>query len=152
MVTRLLDAGLTPFSIIAPNSVNFDHNIIGEGAILCPFSTVSVNTRIGRFFHCNVYSYVAHDCVVGDFVTFGPNVLCNGQVVVEDRAYIGAGAVLRQGKHERPMVIGRGAVVGMGAVVTSSVAPFTTVVGNPARELIQPTSGVMAAAHGKEHP
>jgi acetyltransferase-like isoleucine patch superfamily enzyme len=34
------------------------------------------------------------------------------------------------------LVIGRGAVVGMGAVVTKSVPPGLTVVGNPARTLI----------------
>jgi acetyltransferase-like isoleucine patch superfamily enzyme len=96
---------------------------------------VTSNARIGRFFHANLYSYVAHDCRVGDFVTFAPNVHCNGRVVVEDDAYVGTGAVLRQGSDEKPLVIGRGAVVGMGAVVTKSVEPFTTVVGNPAAPL-----------------
>jgi acetyltransferase-like isoleucine patch superfamily enzyme len=66
-------------------------------------------------------------------------VLCSGRVVVEDHAYIGAGAVIKQGSPEKPMVIGKGAVVGMGAVVTRSVKPFTTVVGNPAAELKKAT-------------
>jgi len=34
-------------------------------------------------------------------------------------------------------VIGRGAVVGMGAVVTKNVPPGVTVVGNPARLLVK---------------
>jgi acetyltransferase-like isoleucine patch superfamily enzyme len=75
---------------------------------------------------------LAHDCVIGDFVTFAPDVHCNGGVIVEDYAYIGTGAIIKQGTVEKPIVIGRGAVVGMGAAVTKSVAPFTTVVGNPA--------------------
>jgi len=61
--------------------------------------------------------------------------MCNGNVHVEDYAYIGAGAVIKQGSPSAPLVIGRGAVVGMGAVVTKSVPPGVTVVGNPARPL-----------------
>lgn len=123
-----------PFTIIAPNHVSLDGNVIGEGAIFCNFSQVTSNARIGRYFHGNIYSYVAHDCVIGDFVTFAPGVMCNGHVVIEDHAYIGAGAVIRDGT-EKPIVIGRGAIVGMGAVVTKSVPPGSIVVGNPAKPL-----------------
>jgi len=130
-----LASGATPFTIRARNVVSLDENELGVGAILCPFVTITSNARIGKFFHANIYSYVAHDCVVGDYVTFAPSVHCNGRVVIEDYAYIGTGAVLRQGTDTRPLVIGKGAVVGMGAVVTKSVEPFTTVVGNPACEL-----------------
>ena len=95
--------------------------------------TLTSNIRIGRQFHANIYSYVAHDCVIGDFVTFAPGVKCNGNVVIEDHAYIGTGAVIKQGRPGQPLVIGRGAVVGMGAVVTRDVPAGATVVGNPAK-------------------
>lgn len=123
-----------PFSIIAPNHVSLDGNTIGEGVLLCSFTHITSNARIGRYFHGNFYSYVAHDCVIGDFVTFAPGVMCNGHVVIEDHAYVGAGVVIKDGT-DTPVIIGRGAVVGMGAVVTKSVAPGSTVVGNPARIL-----------------
>lgn len=123
------------FSIVAANVVVLDCNKIGEGALLCPFVTITSNVTIGKHFHANLYSYVEHDCVIGDYVTFAPGVKCNGNVVIEDHAYIGSGAVIRQGKPGHPLVIGRGAVVGMGAVVTRNVPPGTTVVGNPARIL-----------------
>ncbi|ROZ63659.1 acetyltransferase [Ramlibacter sp. WS9] len=124
-----------PVSLIAPNVVIGDGNSIAPGAILCPFTNVTSNARIGEFFHCNIYSYVAHDCVIGDYVTFAPAVRCNGAVTVGDDAYIGTSAVLRQGTPERPMHVGARAVVGMGAVVTRSVADGVTVVGNPARAM-----------------
>jgi sugar O-acyltransferase (sialic acid O-acetyltransferase NeuD family) len=124
-----------PVSLIAPNVVIGDGNSIAPGAILCPFTHVTSNARIGEFFHCNIYSYVAHDCVIGDYVTFAPAVRCNGAVAVGDDAYIGTGAVLRQGTPERPMHVGARAVVGMGAIVTRSVADGVTVVGNPARAM-----------------
>lgn len=124
----------TPFSIFAPNHVSLSENSIGEGAIFCSFSHVTSNAKIGRFFHGNIYSYVAHDCVIGDFVTFAPGVMCNGHVIVEDHAYIGTGVVIKDAT-DQPIVIGKGAVVGMGAVVTKSVPAGVTVIGNPARPI-----------------
>lgn len=136
---RFIDRGACPFSIVASNSVNLSHNVIGEGSIICPFVSVTANVKIGKFFHANIYSYVAHDCIIGDFVTFAPGVKCNGRVVIEDGAYIGTGVCIKPGSDEKPMVIGRGAVVGMGAVVTKSVEPLMTVVGNPAIPLVRKT-------------
>lgn len=98
---------------------------------------ITTNVRIGRQFQCNIYSYVEHDCVIGDFVTFAPRVSCNGNVHIGDYAYVGAGAVIKQGAPGRPLTIGQGAVVGMGAVVTKDVAPGAIVVGNPARVMEQ---------------
>lgn len=127
--------GLSFWSVRAENCVIMDDVEIGEGGLLSPFVTITSNIRIGRHFHANLYSYVEHDCVIGDFVTFAPGVKCNGNVQIEDHAYIGAGAILRQGKPGQPLIIGRGATVGMGAVVTRDVPPGAIVVGNPARIL-----------------
>lgn len=132
IASRLTAGGAVPFSAAAYNSVCMANNQIGEGALLSPFTTITSNVTIGRFFHGNIYSYVAHDCQIGDFVTFAPNVHCNGRVIVEDYAYIGAGAIIKHGSDTKPLVIGRGAVVGMGAVVTKNVEPYSTVVGSPA--------------------
>ena len=57
-------------------------------------------------------------------------VTVDAPVVIEDEAWIGAGAIVLPG-----VTIGRGAIVGAGAVVTSSVAPFTIVGGVPARPI-----------------
>lgn len=127
--------GVAPWSLQADNAVVMDDVQIGPGALLSPFVALTSNLRIGRGFHANLYSHVSHDCVIGDYVTFAPGVRCNGNVAIGDHAYIGAGAVIRQGRPGAPLVIGAGAVVGMGAVVTRDVAPGTTVVGNPSRVL-----------------
>ena len=125
--------GLSFWSVRAKNVVIMDDVEVGHGALLSPFVTITSNVRIGRFFHANLYSYVEHDCRIGDFVTFGPGAKCNGNVVIEDHAYVGAGAILRQGNPGSPLRIGQSAVIGMGAVVTRDVAAGATVVGNPAR-------------------
>lgn len=125
--------GLRFAEIRARSHVRYHNVAVGEGAIVCEYTIISTNSRVGRHFQANFHAYVGHDCVVGDFVTFAPRVNCNGWVVVEDDAYLGTGAMLRQGSREKPLVIGRGAVVGMGAVVTRDVPPGVTVIGNPAR-------------------
>jgi sugar O-acyltransferase (sialic acid O-acetyltransferase NeuD family) len=121
--------------LIAPSAVIGPGVEMGEGAVICDHCTVTASATIGRHFQCNIYSYVAHDCRIGDFVTFAPRVSCNGNVHVEDGAYIGTGAVIKQGTPDKPLVIGAGAIVGMGAVVTKDVPPGATVIGNPARPL-----------------
>lgn len=53
-----------------------------------------------------------------------------GTVIIEDDVWIGANCVITP-----DVRIGRGAVVGAGAVVTRNVAPFTIAGGVPAREI-----------------
>ena len=137
LVQRCAADGVKFFEVRAANVVHLDAVQLGEGAMLLPFVPLTSNIRIGQYFHCNIYSYVAHDCVIGDFVIFAPGVFCNGNVHIEDHAYIGAGVVIKQGLPDSPLVIGRGAVLGMCAVVTKSVLPGVTVVGNPARPFIK---------------
>jgi len=135
---RFLKMGVRPVSIISPQATVMGPAEIGEGAIICGFCTITTNIRIGRFFHANIYSYVEHDAIIGDYVTFAPRVNCNGNVTIKDLAYIGTAAAIRQGDYGSPTLIGRGATVGMGAIVLNSVTDGDTVVGNPARP-IRPT-------------
>jgi sugar O-acyltransferase (sialic acid O-acetyltransferase NeuD family) len=135
LASRCLADGIQPWMVKAANVVVMDSLEMGEGGILCPFVTITSNIRIGRYFQANIYSYVAHDCIISDYVTFAPAVKCNGNVIVEDHVYIGTGAVIKQGEPDRPLVIGRGAVIGMGAVVTKDVSPGSVVIGNPAKPM-----------------
>ena len=135
LAQRCADAGLPFFSAIAKQHILMDQVAIGEGALISPYTTLTSNIRVGRHFHLNHYSYVEHDCIIGDFVTFAPGVKCNGNIHIEDHAYIGTGAVLRQGTPSKPLRIGRGATVGMGAVVTKDVPAGEVWAGNPARPL-----------------
>lgn len=122
-------------NVIAASAIVSDEAIIGEGLILCENTIITANALIGKHFHANIYSYVAHDCVIGDYVTFGPRVSCNGRILVGSGAYIGTSAVIKQGRHHQPLSIGKNSIVGMGAVVTKDVAEGMTVIGNPARAL-----------------
>lgn len=133
LVQRLTEDQIQHLDVQASNTIILDEVHIGEGSLLCPFTCLTSNIKIGKFFHANIYSYIAHDCVIGNYVTFAPGVKCNGNIHIEDHVYIGTGAIIKQGTPDKPLVIGKGAVVGMGAVVTKSVSPGVTVIGNPAR-------------------
>ncbi|RZK30259.1 MAG: acyltransferase [Hymenobacter sp.] len=58
--------------------------------------------------------------------------LLRSEIVIEDFVWIGIGAIILPGVH-----LGKGAVVGAGAVVSKSVEPGRIVVGNPARPVLR---------------
>ena len=132
---RVVESGISLLSVKASNSVQLQSVQIGVGSIFCPFTTITSNVKIGKCFHANLYSYVAHDCIIGDFVTFAPGVKCNGNIIIEDDVYVGTGAIIKQGSNMRPIVIGNGSKIEAGAYVTRSVGAGETVFGSPAVKL-----------------
>lgn len=131
---KLKEQGLNFPNFVHKNTFVSKNSEIDESAILCPFVTLTSNIKIGKNFQANIYSYIAHDCIIGDNVTFAPSVKCNGNVIIEDDVYIGTGVIIHQGKPNRPLKIGKGAVVAAGSVVTKNVPSDMTVFGNPAIE------------------
>lgn len=131
---------------------------IGEGTTVWQFVVVLANARIGS--NCNIcaHSLIENDVIVGDRVTvksgvylwdgmrvgndvhLGPNATFSNDryprskrefkyplTVIEDGASIGANATVLPG-----VKIGRGAMIGAGAVVTKDIPEFSVAIGNPA--------------------
>ena len=136
--------------------------VIGENTRIWQFAGVLKGARIGRGCNICAQTFIENDVVVGDNVTvkcgvqlwdglrignnvfIGPNVtFCNDKhpksgnrefeclkTIVEDDVSIGANATILPGVR-----LGKGCVIGAGAVVTKDVNSKVTVVGNPAREI-----------------
>ena len=133
---------------------------VGEGTRVWAFAHVLPEARIGR--DCNIcdHVFVENDVVIGDRVTVKCGVQLWDGMRVENDVFIGPNATFANDpfprSRQRPahftptllvegssvganatilpgVTIGRGAMVGAGAVVTRDVPPYAIVVGNPAR-------------------
>jgi UDP-2-acetamido-3-amino-2,3-dideoxy-glucuronate N-acetyltransferase len=135
--------------------------IIGKGTKIWHFTHIMPNCRIGE--NCNLGQNVVvlPDVTLGNNVKVQNNVSIYTGVICEDDVFLGPSmvftnvinprsAIIRKDEYRKTYVergasiganatiicgvtIGRFAFIGAGAVVTKNVAPYSLVVGNPAR-------------------
>ncbi len=115
--------------------------ILGEGVVIGSHAWVGRGAEIGNYTRIQHGAFIPNHTKIGKGCFLGPNVTLTddkypkaGKLyraeppTLDDDCSIGAGAVILPGVH-----IGRGAMIGAGAVVTSDVDPFKTVYGCPAK-------------------
>lgn len=134
---------------LGPGRTVWNWSKVREGARFGAGTKVGQNVYIdhdvGLGVGCKVQNGVSvyHGVTCGDHVLIGSHAMFTNDLapraaagddwqvvptVVEDHVSIGANATIVCG-----VVLGRGCMVGAGAVVTADVPPFALVVGNPAR-------------------
>lgn len=112
---------------ILGNNVN-----LGRGCVMCPYSVLTCDIRIGAFVTVNVFSGAGHDVTIGEFSTLSGHVDITGFAKVGKSVFFGSHATVLPG-----VSIGDDAVVGAGSVVIRNVKPGSTVFGNPAKVVFE---------------
>jgi sugar O-acyltransferase (sialic acid O-acetyltransferase NeuD family) len=140
---ELLGRGAKFVTLIHPSAIVGSRCSIGDGAILCPHVTVTVDVMIGDFVILNVRSSVGHDAQVGDGCTV--NSFCD----ITGNATLGEGVFLGSHSSVTPSAsIGDYARVGAGSVVVRRVRANTTVMGPTAKRIdwkVEPSASSDAA-------
>ncbi len=105
---------------------------VGDGTTLRECSTVNRGTaskgetRVGENCLLMAYTHVAHDCKLGNGVIMSNAVQLAGEVVVDDCAVIGGGALVHQFCH-----IGKNVMLQGGALVNKDIPPFVKAAREP---------------------
>lgn len=130
--------------------------VIGAECNICDHTFVEGNVSIGDRVTLKNGVYLWEGVAIGDDVFIGPNATFTNdrfprsrrrperllETAVRNGASIGANATIIGG-----LVIGKGAMVGAGSVVTADVEPYTVVAGSPAR-LLRRLDGSLSSADG----
>ncbi|MDR6531327.1 UDP-N-acetylglucosamine acyltransferase [Caulobacter rhizosphaerae] len=129
-----------PFAVLGGAPQHLAHKgeetrlVIGERNIIREHVTMHTGTvggggvtKIGSDSLYMVGAHVAHDCIVGDRVTFANNATLGGHVVIGDFVFMGGLCAVHQFTR-----IGRYSFVGGGGVVTKDIIPYGSVWGNHA--------------------
>lgn len=119
-------------SLVDPSCYVHPTAQIGKGCVIFPNCFIGFRAKIGNRAFILSNSVVNHDDVLHDQVVLASGVTLAGFVVVETDCYLGQSCTVREF-----LRIGRGSLIGMGAVVIKNVEPNSVMAGNPARLLRQ---------------
>lgn len=105
-------------------------NYVEVGANSCIDRGALADTVIGDYTKINNLCHIAHNNVIGNNVCITGCVNISGSNIIDDDVWIAPNSSVRGWVH-----IGKGATIGMGAVVLKDVPAYETWVGNPAKKL-----------------
>jgi len=127
---RVAGAGLELINAIHP-SANLAQNVtLGTNIVIAAGALICAHCHVGDSAILNTGCIVDHESMISTGAHICPGSRLAGRVTVDSGAFVGIGATVIQN-----IRIGYDAVVGAGSVVIQDVAPMTTVVGVPAREV-----------------
>lgn len=124
---KIKQKGYECISYISSKAVTFD-NEIGENCFILENNTIQPYTNIGNNVIMWSGNHIGHHGLVKDHVFFSSQVVMSGHCTIEPFCYFGVNSCLRDG-----IKLGKGTMVGMGAVILNDTEPCSIYMGNPAR-------------------
>lgn len=119
------------FTAVVPRNIRVGANVaINHGVFLLGHSGIAIGDGVVLSARCMLID----GALVRDDRPAVDRTHAGAPIVIEEGAWIGAGAIVLPG-----VTVGRNSVVGAGSVVTRDVAAGATVAGNPARRLGNPS-------------
>lgn len=124
-----------------PSLVNIYNCTLGYGVTVAPFTEIQSGVIIGDGSKISSHTFICSGVTIGKECFIGHGVMFVNDIyptifprpgflkpcIVEDDVAIGSNATIL------PVTIGRGAIIGAGAVVTKDVPELSIVMGNPAK-------------------
>ena len=130
LIVRLKRRGAKFLTLIHPGAIVANTAKIGEGAIICPFVTISDNVQLNNFVMLNIYSSCGHDAKVGHYCILSPYATLNGFVILEDEVFLGTHSTVIP--HKR---VGYKSKISANSVVMRDVLPNKIVFGVPGKAI-----------------
>ncbi len=130
--------GLLPVALIHATAVVSPSASIGRGTVVMPRAVINANTVIGENCIINSGAIIEHDCIIGADSHISPGAILGGGVHVGRMSHVGIGAIVLPCG-----IVGEETVVGAGAVVLKQAPSHCTVVGVPAKEILQPIPSLL---------
>lgn len=115
-------------TIVHPKVWIHDYMTVGEGTIIYEGAILTANIEIGNHVIISPKCGVGHDSIIKDYVSLLWNVNVSGNDLIEEGVMMGSGSTVIQGEK-----IGKGSIIGAGAVVVNDIESFSTAVGVPAK-------------------
>jgi len=109
--------------------------VIGDRNVIREFTTFNIGspggggvTRVGNDNWLMAYVHLAHDCILGNNVTFANNAQLAGHVEIDDWVILGGFTTIHQFVH-----VGAHGMTGLGSVLLANQPPFVMSEGQPAK-------------------
>ncbi len=125
---KLKDVRISLATLLDPTAIISPSSQIGEGTIVCEFSTIHADVVLGENCLVQPYACIGHNISVGKHSVFSSFCAPGGNSVFGNCVYCGMQSSIKEG-----LTVGDNAIIAMAAAVFCNVPAGAVFVGNPAR-------------------